>query len=101
MGGRRLYVIVTLRFDFHIGSVEWVTCHAPESQAGVGGVKAEAWGVLMVVGARRTIWEAMDGGYSGGIGSVKGVTGDVHKVSVPEIPRWGAAGRMYSTAMRP
>lgn len=37
-GGRDLYVIVTLRFDFHIGRVECVTCHVPESQAGVGGL---------------------------------------------------------------
>lgn len=62
VGGSVLYVIVTLRFDFHIGSVEWVTCHVPESQAGVGGMKSEAWGRSVVVGARMSIWEAMDGG---------------------------------------
>lgn len=38
-GGRGLYVIVTLRFDFHIGRVEWVTCHVPESHAGAVGLK--------------------------------------------------------------
>ena len=47
VGARGSYVIVTLRLDFHIGSVEWVTCHVPESQVGVGGVKSE-----VVVGAR-------------------------------------------------
>lgn len=62
----------------------------------------------MVVGARRTIWEAMDGGYRGrwSIGIVKGVTGGhVHQVSVPEIPGWGHDGplmrplRSYSIAL--
>jgi len=27
---------VTLRFDFHMGRVECVTCHVPESQEVVG-----------------------------------------------------------------
>lgn len=65
VGGRVWYVIVTLRFNFHIGSVEWVTCHVPESQAGVGGVNFEAWGRSVVVGARMAIREAMDGSCRG------------------------------------
>lgn len=44
----------TLRLDFHMGSVEWVTCQVPESHWGVGAVKeggCESW--VEVVGGRR------------------------------------------------
>ena len=44
--------MVTLRLDFHMGRVECVTCHVPESQSVDGGVKA-GWGRLEVVGRRR------------------------------------------------
>ena len=44
--------MVTLRLDFHMGRVECVTCHVPESQSVVGGVKA-GWGRFEVVGGRR------------------------------------------------
>ena len=47
-------MMVTLRFDFHMGRVEWVTSHVPESQSVDGGVKA-GWGRLLVVGGRRDI----------------------------------------------
>ncbi len=51
-------MIVTLRLDDHIGRVEWVTCHVPESQSVVGGRKFVV-GRLEVLGARRVIWFAM------------------------------------------
>jgi len=44
-----VYVMTTLRLDFHIGRVEWVTCQVPERNARGGDVKAvglaelEAW----------------------------------------------------------
>ena len=44
--------MVTLRFDFHMGSVEFVTCHVPESQSVVGGVQT-GWGRSEVVGGRK------------------------------------------------
>jgi len=48
-------VMVTLRFEDHIGRVEWVTCHVPESQSVVGGVKLLGVGRGDVVGGRRVI----------------------------------------------
>ena len=57
--------MVTLRLDFHMGSVEFVTCHVPESQSVVGGVQA-GWGRSEVVGGRKesgwTIWNWWGGG---------------------------------------
>lgn len=44
--------MVTLRLDFHMGRVECVTCHVPESQSVVGGVQA-GWGRFEVVGGRK------------------------------------------------
>ena len=43
--------MVTLRLDFHMGSVECVTCHVPDSQSVVGGVNAGC-GRFEVVGGR-------------------------------------------------
>ncbi len=44
----------TLRLDFHMGRVEWVTCQVPESHAGMGAVKEEGCGRWVeVVGGRR------------------------------------------------
>lgn len=54
VGGRGLYVIVTFRLDFHMGRVECVTCHVPDSQDVVGGVNA-GWGRAEVVGGRRLV----------------------------------------------
>lgn len=51
-------MMVTLRLEDHIGRVEWVTCHVPESQSVVGGVKLVA-GRLDVVGGTRAIWWVM------------------------------------------
>ncbi len=48
-----------LRLDFHIGRVECVTCHVPESQVGGGGVKEGGCGRGVVVGGRREIEAAM------------------------------------------
>ena len=45
-------MMVTLRLDFHMGRVEFVTCHVPESQSVVGGVQA-GWGRSEVVGGRK------------------------------------------------
>ena len=50
-----LYAIVTLRLDFHMGSVECVTCHVPKSQSMDGGVKVGDWIRWRVVGGRREI----------------------------------------------
>lgn len=50
--------MVTLRLEDHIGRVEWVTCHVPESQSVVGGVKLLVVAVVGrgdVVGGRRVI----------------------------------------------
>lgn len=44
----------TLRLDFHMGRVEWVTCQVPASQVGEGGSKEGGWGRWVeVVGGRR------------------------------------------------
>jgi len=48
-----------LRLDFHIGRVECVTCHVPESQVGGGRVKEGGCGRGVVVGGRREIEAAM------------------------------------------
>ena len=58
-GLRGLYVIVTLRLDFHMGSVECVTYHVPASQADVGDVKLEACERPVVVGGRNEIERAI------------------------------------------
>lgn len=50
--------MVTFRLDFHIGRVECVTCHVPESQYVVGGVKA-GWGRPEVLGGRTAIAAAI------------------------------------------
>lgn len=64
-GGRGVYVMETLRLDFHIGRVECVTCHVPARKDGEGGVKGKevGWGRWVeVVGWRReivgAIWES-------------------------------------------
>ena len=47
--------MLTLRFDFHIGRVEWVTCHLPSRKDRGGGSKEEIEevGEEEVVGDRR------------------------------------------------
>ena len=50
---------MTLRLDFHMGRVEWVTCHVPASWVGVGGVKEGGVGTEVVVGGRRRMVGAM------------------------------------------
>jgi mono/diheme cytochrome c family protein len=59
-----VYVMTTLRFFFHMGSVECVTCHGPLSQESVGGeMEGEDWVVGREDGARRvTIVERVRGG---------------------------------------
>lgn len=37
--GSGVYVMTTLRFDFHMGSVLCVTCHGPERKSVGGAVK--------------------------------------------------------------
>ncbi len=67
--------MVTLRFEDHIGRVEWVTCHVPESQSVVGGVKLLVVGRGDVVGGRRVICCAAMGscyGYGYGHGIHRG-----------------------------
>lgn len=54
-------MIETLRFDRHIGKVEWVTCQVPSSRVGVGGVKVEGPGKAAPVGGRSIIGEAIMG----------------------------------------
>ena len=50
-------MIETLRLDFHIGRVECVTCHVPDSHSGEGGVKEGGCGWCgEVVGRRREIF---------------------------------------------
>ena len=39
--GAGVYVMVTLRLDFHMGSVECVTCHVPCRNLGFGGDQGE------------------------------------------------------------
>jgi hypothetical protein len=41
-----VYVMTTLRLDFHIGRVEWVTCQVPERNARGGDVKVVGLGEL-------------------------------------------------------
>ena len=52
--------MVTLRFDFHMGRVECVTCHVPESQEVVGDAN-EGCGRSVVFGGRRVIGFTMAG----------------------------------------
>ena len=55
-GERAVYVMLTLRFDFHIGRVECVTCHLPSRKERGGGSKEEVVGEMgygEVVGDRR------------------------------------------------
>lgn len=42
----------TLRFDFHIGRLEWVTCQVSVSHSTVGRVKADGAVALENVGGR-------------------------------------------------
>lgn len=55
----------TLRLDFHMGSVEWVTCQVPDSHWGVGAVKDGGgcweWWVDVVGGRREIEWIIMGG----------------------------------------
>jgi hypothetical protein len=54
VSGMGVYVITTLRFLRHMGSVEWVTFHGPESHLRVGGgIEGEDSVVGSVDGARR------------------------------------------------
>lgn len=58
-----VYVMETLRLDFHMGRVECVTCQVPESHCGVGAVKEGCcWGKwVLVVGGRRVMGGWVDG----------------------------------------
>ena len=54
MWGMGVYVITTLRFLRHMGSVEWVTFQGPESHwRDGGGIEGEGEAVGSVDGARR------------------------------------------------
>lgn len=55
----RLYVIWTLRFFFHMGSVECVTFHVPSSHSSVGGVMAGSLEEGRLDGARRIVEDDM------------------------------------------
>jgi hypothetical protein len=51
-GGRGVYLMRTLRFDFHIGRLEWVTCQVSVSHSTVGRTKAAGVLALENVGGR-------------------------------------------------
>lgn len=51
-GGRGVYLIVTFRFDFHIGKLEWVTCQVSDSHGIVGTVKLAGAAAEEKVGGR-------------------------------------------------
>ena len=51
-GGRGVYLMRTLRLDFHIGRLEWVTCQVSVSHSTVGRTKAAGAVALENVGGR-------------------------------------------------
>jgi len=51
-GGRRVYLMRTLRLDFHIGRLECVTCQVSVSHSTVGRAKADGAVALEKVGGR-------------------------------------------------
>ena len=51
-GGRGVYLMRTLRFDFHIGRLEWVTCQVSVSHSTVWRTKAAGVLALENVGGR-------------------------------------------------
>lgn len=54
-GSRGVYLMVTLRLLFHIGSVECVTCHVSLSHSMVGFLWSGDAGAVEKVGGRRAI----------------------------------------------
>ena len=51
-GGRGVYLICTLRFDFHMGRLEWVTCQVSVSHGIVGSAKLAGVTASEKVGGR-------------------------------------------------
>ena len=58
-GGRGVYLMRTLRFDFHIGRLECVTCQVSVSHSTVGRVKDAGAVALENVGGRMIVESAM------------------------------------------